>query len=96
MEKLYEENWYQKMQNWHFWAKTTRWYRYQNRVLPVPLCLVPVPRQAVPVQSNRMCLVPVPNTVVSVPLLPKCSDLGNFAQLSLSSHTNSMGTLLND
>ena len=73
MEKLYEENWYQKMQNQHFWAKTTRWYRYQNRVVPVPLNrnhLVSVPRQVVPVPTYRKCLVPVPNTVVPVPQPP--------------------------
>ena len=82
MEKLYEDNCYQKMQNQHFWAKTTRWYRYQNRVVPVPpyiTHLVPVPRQVVPVPPYRMCLVPVPNIVVPVPQCPK-------AQIFVVSH----------
>ena len=67
MEKLYEENWYQKMQNQHFWAKTTRWYRYQNRAVPVPpnrTHLVPVSIQVVPVPPCRLCLVPTPKIVV--------------------------------
>ena len=61
----------------HFLAKSRGgtgtkigWYRYQNRVVPVPLnrtYLIPVPRQVVPVPPCRMCLVPVPNTVVPVP-----------------------------
>ena len=82
MEKLYEENWYQKMKNQHFCAKTTRWYWYQNRVVPVPLNknhLVPIPRQVVQVPTYRKCLVSVPNTLVSVPQLPKCPYFGNFA-----------------
>ena len=63
MEKLYEEKWYQKGQNQQILGKTMRWYRYQNRVVPVPpnrTHLVPVPRQVVPVPQYRMCLVPVP------------------------------------
>ena len=62
MEKLYEEKWYQKGQESAFLGKTTRWYQYQNRVVPVPLNrthLVPVPRQVVPVPTYEMCLVPV-------------------------------------
>ena len=72
MEKLYEEKWYQRGQKAAFMGKTTRWYRYQNRVVPVPpyrTHLVPVPRQVVP--PYRMCLVPVPNIVVPVPQCPK-------------------------
>ena len=74
MEKLYEENWYQKGQKAAFLGKTTRWYRYQNWVVPVRLNrthLVPVPRQVVPVPTYKMCLVPVPNIVVQVPQCPK-------------------------
>ena len=67
MEKLYEEKWYQKMQNQHFWAKTTRWYRYQNKVVPVP----PYRTHLVLVPPYRMCLVPVPNIVVPIPQCPK-------------------------
>ena len=77
MEKWYEDNWYQKGQNLQIMGKTTRWYRYQNRVVPVPpnrTQLVSVPIQVVPVPPCRMCLVPVPNRVVSVPQLPKCPD----------------------
>ena len=56
MEKLYEEKWYQKGQESIIMGKTTRWYRYQNRVVPVPLNkthLVPVLRQVVPVQHTE-------------------------------------------
>ena len=66
-----------------FLGKTTRWYRYQNRVVPIPLNithLVPVPRQVVPVPTYRMCLVQVPNIVVPVPYLPK-------AQIFVISHS---------
>ena len=74
MEKLYEEKWYQRGQNVAFLGKTTRWYQYKNRVVPVPpyrTHLVPVPRQVVPVPPYRKCLVPVPNIVVPVPQCPK-------------------------
>ena len=73
MERLYEEKWYQKGHELEILGKTTRLYRYQNRVVPVPLNrthLVPIPRQVVPVPTYRMCLVPVPNIVVPVPQLP--------------------------
>ena len=66
-----------------FLGKTARWYRYQNRVVPVPLNrthLVPVPRQVVPVPTHRMCLVPVPNIVVPVPQFPT-------AQIFVISHS---------
>ena len=52
MEKLYEGRWYQKREKEAILAKTTKWYRYQNRVVPVPpniTQLVPVPVQVVPV-----------------------------------------------
>ena len=78
MEKLYEEKRYQKRAKAAFLGKTTRWYRYQNRVVPVPpyiTHLVPVPRQVVPVPSYRMCLVLVPNIVVPVPRCPKAQIL---------------------
>ena len=78
MEKLYEGKWYQKGQKAAFLGKTTRWYRYQNRVVLVPLnrtYLVSVPRQVVPVPTCRMCLVSVPNIVVPVPQLPKVQIL---------------------
>ena len=67
MEKLYEDNWYQKGQNQQILGKTTRWYRYQNRVVSVP----PYRTHLVPVPPYRMCLVPVPNIVVVVPQCPK-------------------------
>ena len=79
--ELYEENWYQKMQNQHFWAKITKWYRYQNRVVPVPpnrTQSVPVLIQVIPVPPYRMCMVSVPNRVVPVPQCPKCLDSYNF------------------
>ena len=83
MEKLYEGKWYQKGQESTIMGKTTRWYRYQNRVVPVPLNithLVSVPRQVVPVPTYRMCLVPVPNIVVPVPHFP-------IAQIFVISHS---------
>ena len=83
MEKLYEEIGTKRGQKAAFLGKTTRWYRYQNRVVPVPLnrtYLVPVPRQVVPVPTFKMCLVPVPNIVVPVPQLPK-------AQIFVISHS---------
>ena len=67
MEKLYEERWYQKREKEAFLGKTTNWYRYQNRVVPVPPYRtqpVPVPRQVIPVPPCRTGLVPVPNRVV--------------------------------
>ena len=75
MEKLYEEKWYQRGQKAAFLGKTTRWYQYQNRVVPVP----PYRTHLVPVPPYRMCLVPVPNIVVSVPQCPK-------AQIFIVSH----------
>ena len=54
MEKLYEEIGTKRGQKASFLGKTTRWYPYQNRVVPVPLNrthLVPVPRQVVPVPT---------------------------------------------
>ena len=106
MEKLYEEKWYQRGQKEAILGKTTKWYRYQNRVVPVPsnrtqsvpvpIQVVPVPIKVVPVPPYRMCMVPVPNKVVPVPQLPKCPDFCNFAYLSLNSYIDSMRTLLND
>ena len=78
MEKWYEDNWYQKGQNQQILGKTTKWYRYQKRVVPVPpyrTHLVPVPIQVVPVPPSRMCLVPVPNVVVPVPHCPNAQIL---------------------
>ena len=40
----------------HLWAKITKWYGYQNRVVPVP--------------PYKMCMVSVPNRVVPVPHCP--------------------------
>ena len=82
MEKLYEEIGIKRGQKAAFLGKTMRWYRYQNRVVPVPLnrtYLVSVPRQVVPVPTCRMFLVSVPNIVVPVPQCPK-------AQIFVVSH----------
>ena len=76
MEKLYEEKWYQKGQESAILGKTTRWYRYQNRVVPIPLNIT----HLVPVPTYRMCLVSIPNIVVPVPQLPK-------AQIFVISHS---------
>ena len=75
MEKLYEEKWYQRGQKAAILCKSTKWYRYQNRVVPVP----PYITHLVPVPPYRMCLVPVPNIVVPVPQCPK-------AQIFVVSH----------
>ena len=99
MGKLYEKNWYQKRQKEAILGKNPKWYRYQNRAVPVPPSRsqsVPVPIQAVPVPPNRTKFVPVPNRVVPVPQCPKCLDFCSFAHLSLNSHTDYIGTLLND
>ena len=77
MEKWYEERWYQKREKEAILGKTTKWYLYQNRVVPVPpnkTQSVQVPIQVVPVPPYRMCMVPVPNRVVPVPQCPKCPD----------------------
>ena len=76
MEKLYEEIGTKRGQKVSFLGKTTRWYRYQNRVVLVPLNKT----HLVPVPSYRMCLVPIPNIVVPVPRLPK-------AQIFIISHS---------
>ena len=81
MEKLYEERWYQKREKEAILGKTTKWYRYQNRVVSVPpnrTQSVPVPIQVVSVPPYIMCMVPVPNRVVSVPHYPKFPDSYNF------------------
>ena len=83
MEKLYEEIGTKRGQKAAFLSKTTRWYRHQNRVVPVPpykTHLVPVPRQVVSILPYRMCLVLVPNIVVPVPQCPK-------AQIFVISHS---------
>ena len=54
MEKLYEEISTKRGKKAAFLGKTTRWYRYQNRVVPVPLnrtYFVPIPKQVVPVPT---------------------------------------------
>ena len=81
MEKLYDEKWYQKREKEASLGKITKWYRYQNRVVPVPpnrTQSVPVPIQVVQIPPYRMCMVPVPNRVVPVPQCPKCLDSYNF------------------
>ena len=83
----------------HFWAKIPRLYRYRNRAVPVHPSRsqsVPVPVQAVPVPPNRMQSVPVPIQTVPVSVCPKCPDCCIFTYLSLNSHTDRIGTLLND
>ena len=76
MKKLYEGKWYQKGQESAILGKTTRWYPYQNRVVPVPLNRTHLE----PVPTYKMCLVPVPDIVVLVPQLPK-------AQIFVISHS---------
>ena len=71
-------------------GKPTRWYRYKNRVVPVPLNithLVPEPRQVVPVPTYIMCLVPVPNIVVLVPNIVVPVPQLPTAQICVISHS---------
>ena len=63
MEKLYEENWYQKRQKEAILGKNSKWYRYQNRAVLVP----PNRSQSVPVPPNKSQSVPVPIRAVPVP-----------------------------
>ena len=77
MGKLYEKIWYQKRAKETILGKTTKWYRYRNKVVPVPpnrSQSVLVPIQAVPVPPNITKLVTVPIKVVPVPQCPKCPD----------------------
>ena len=81
MGKLYEENWYQKREKETILGKFQKWYRYQNRAVPVPPIRsqsIPVPIQAVSVLPNITKSIPVPNRVVPVPQCPKCPDLCVF------------------
>ena len=99
MGKLYEENWYQKWQKEAIMGKFPKWYRYRNRAVPVPPNRgqsVHETIQAVLVPPNRMQSVPVPVRAVPVRQCPKCPECCIFAYLSLNSHTNCIGTLLND
>ena len=92
MGKLYQENWYQEWQKEAILGKFPKWYRYRNKAVPVPPIRgqsVPVPIQAVPVLPSRMQSIPIPQC-------PKCPDCVVFAYLSLNSHTDCIGTLLND
>ena len=96
---LYEEQWYQKREKEAILGNFPKWYRYQNRAVPVPPSRsqsVPVPVQAVPVPPNRTRSVPVPIRAVPVSQCPKCPELCSFAYLSLKSYSVSIGTLLND
>ena len=59
-----------------------KWYRYQDKVVPVPL--------------TRTVLVPVPIQVVLVPLLPTTLFFGILTLLSSILNTKGIGTQLND
>ena len=65
MEKLYEEKWYQREQEETIMGKNPKWYRYQNRAVPVP-----------PIRSQS---VPVPIQAVPVPQCPNYLDCCDFA-----------------
>ena len=82
MGKLYEENWYQKWQKKHLWAKFPKLYRYRYRavlVQPNRMQTVLVQVQAIPVHPNRMQPVPVQVKGVPVQVCPKCPDCVVFA-----------------
>ena len=57
---------------------------------------VPVQVQAVPVNPNRMQPVQVQVRGLPVQVCPKCPECCIFAKLSLNSHTDCIGTLLNN
>ena len=59
-----------------------KWYRYQDKVVPVPL--------------TRIGLVPVSIQVVLVPLLPATLIFGILTLLSPNSYSDGIGTLIND
>ena len=59
-----------------------KWYRYHDKVVPVPL--------------TRTGLVPVPIQVVSVPLLPTTLIFCILTLLSSNSYTDGIETLIND
>ena len=83
-----EEKWVKMLKSRIFWAKTLEWYRYQ-RVVPIPLKLVPVP-------TGSEGLVPVPVKVVLVPLLPATLNWHIFTPLSPVFVHDCLGTLRND
>ena len=92
-----EEKWMKMLKSNVLWAKTRKWYRYQ-RVVPVPIKLVPVlvPLKLVPVPTGSEGLVPVPVKVVPVPLLPTALFVNTFALLSPVFIYRLLGTLRND
>ena len=70
-------------QGWYRYHLTEdKWYRYQGKVVLVPL--------------TRTLLVPVPIQVVPVPLLPVTLNFSMLTLLSSNLNTEGIGTLLND
>ena len=70
MEKLYEENWYQKRQKKHFWAKFLRLYRYTPQQKPNgtgtdPSCTGTAQQNAIGTGTYPSC------TGTGVPKMPK-------------------------
>ena len=59
-----------------------KWYRYHDKVVPIPL--------------TKTGLVPVSVQVVSVPLLLTALIFGILTLLSSNSNTKGIGTLIND
>ena len=59
-----------------------KWYRYHDKVVPVPL--------------TRTGLVPVPVQVVPVPLLLTTLIFGILTLLSSNLNTEGIGTVIND
>ena len=99
MGKLYEDNLYQNMQKKHFWAKFLRLYRYRYRAVPVqpqqkPNCTGIGPSCSGTPQQNATCTGTGQSCTGTV--VPKMSRIVYFAYLSLNSHTDCIGTLLND
>ena len=78
-----EAEWYRYQSKWYWYhSLEPKWYRYQDNVVPVPTC--------------RTRLVSVLTQMVPVPLLPTALIFCILTLLSSNSHTESIGTLLND
>ena len=91
MEKLYEEKWYQKMQNQHFWAKPRGG---TGTTIQNPFGTgTNTSGTGTTIQNVFVTGTKHSGTGTTV---SKSPDFGHFVYLSPNSYTVSMGTLLND
>ena len=84
MEKLYEEKWYQKMQNQHFWAKPRGG---TGTTIQNPFGTG---------TNTSGTSTTIKNVFGTGTTVSKSPDFCHFVYLSPNSYTVSMGTLLND